>query len=274
MLFRQIRVLTLFTAVAAPAVGQTVQYRAPGGGVYVSQADTGAVARAEAALAADPDNVELILALGLAQSGIRRYREAIATFSRGIELAPDNAVLYRWRGHRYLSVREFDRARDDLERGLQLDPDCYGCLYHLGIVTFVAGDFAGAAAAFQRGLPLAPNAGETAGSIDWTWMSLMRAGRAADAKAWLEGNADSLPVENAYTRRLRLYRGEIGPGEVLPPGETDDVNVATLSYGVGNWYVIRGDTARAREWFGRAVASGGWPAFGFIVAEAELGRLR
>lgn len=272
---RAIVLLAVLPALAsARAAGQTVQHRAPGGAVYVSQPDTGAVARAESALAADPNKVELILALGLAESGIRRYREAIATFSRGIAIAPDNAVLYRWRGHRYLSVREFDRARADLERGLELDPRCYGCLYHLGIVKFVAGDFAGAADAFQRGLPIAPNAGERAGSIDWSWMSLARAGRVADAQAVLDRNADSLPVENAYTSRLRLYRGQIGPEEVLPAAETDDVNVATLSFGLGNWYLVRGDTARAREWFGRAVMSGGWPAFGFIVAEAELERMR
>ena len=35
----------------------------------------------------------------------------------------------------------------------------------------------------------------------------------------------------------------------------------------------RGDTVRARSWFERAIASGGWPTFGFIVAERELRRL-
>ena len=49
---------------------------------------------------------------------------------------------------------------------------------------------------------------------------------------------------------------------------------ATLSYGLGDWYLVRGDSARARTWFERAVASGGWPAFGFIVSEAELRRLK
>jgi hypothetical protein len=52
------------------------------------------------------------------------------------------------------------------------------------------------------------------------------------------------------------------------------VAVATLSYGVGNWYLARGDTARARTWFERSVGSGGWPAFGFILSEVELRRLR
>ena len=85
---------------------------------------------------------------------------------------------------------------------------------------------------------------------------------------------DSLPVTNAYTQRLRLYRGEIGPGDVLTPADTSDVAIATLSYGVGNWYLVRGDTATARDWFARSVRSGGWPGFGFIISEIELQRLR
>ena len=90
----------------------------------------------------------------------------------------------------------------------------------------------------------------------------------------LERRPDSLPVSNAYTQRLRLYRGQIGPDEVLTPADTTDVAIATLSYGVGNWFLVRGDTARARDWFERSVGSGGWPGFGFIISEVELRRLR
>ena len=171
---------------AAPAAAQSVQYRSPAGVEYRAQADTGPVARAEQALAADPRNVDRIIALGLAQSGARQFREAIATFSRGMAVAPDDARLYRWRGHRYLSVRELDRAMADLTRGYQLDSTSYGILYHLGIVRYLRGDFAGAADAFRRAQPRAPDAGELAGATDWLWMSLMRAGRAAEARAMLD----------------------------------------------------------------------------------------
>ena len=81
---------------------------------------------------------------------------------------------------------------------------------------------------------------------------------------------DSLPVNNAYAQRLRLYRGEVEPEAVLTATDTADVQVATLSYGIGNWYLVRGDTAKARGWFERSVASGGWPGFGFIMSELEL----
>jgi tetratricopeptide (TPR) repeat protein len=250
-----------------------VQYRSPAGVEYLALPGDSALAAADAALAAAPRDVDSILRLGLSQSGRRQFREAIATFTRGIEVAPNNGVLYRWRGHRYLSVRQLDSARADLEHGLALDSALYGCWYHLGIVKYVTGDFDGAAAAFARALPLAPDAGERAGSIDWSWMSLSRAGRAAQAQAVLDQNPDSLPVENAYTRRIRLYRGRIGPDPWITASDTDGVQVATLSYGLGNWYLVRGDTARAREWFQRSVQSDGWPAFGFMASEAELKRL-
>ena len=261
-------------AVAAPAGGQSIQYRSPAGVEYRAQPDTGAVARAESALAAAPRDVARIIALGVAQSGVRQYREAIATFTRGLAIAPDEAMLYRWRGHRYLSVRELERALDDLTRGSQLDSTNYGIWYHLGIVRYARDDFAGAADAFTRAERRAPDAGERAGATDWLWMSLSRAGRAADARALLDRRPDSLPPGNAYGQRLRLYRGEIGPDDVLTAADTGDIAVATLSYGIGNWYVVRGDTARARAWFERSVQSGGWPAFGFIVSEIELRRPR
>jgi tetratricopeptide (TPR) repeat protein len=254
-------------------LAQSPQYTSPAGVEYRAQRDTGAIARAESALAADPRSVDKIIALGVAQSGVRQYREAIATFTRGLRLAPHNALLYRWRGHRYLSVREFDKARRDLERGAQLDSSIYGIWYHLGIVHYARGNFAGAVRAFTKALPIAPDSGERSGSTDWLWMSLSRAGRGAEAQALLDRRPDVPPAGNQYTQRLKLYRGEVAPDAVFGPGDTTDIARATLSYGVGNWYLVRGDSARAREWFARSVASGGWPAFGFIVSEIELRRL-
>ena len=269
----------LLVCLAVPALlqaqgGTTLQYRSPAGVAYYSQPDTGAVALAAAALAAEPASVDRIIALAVAQSGARQFREAIATLSAGLERHPDHVMLLRWRGHRYLSVREFDRAMEDLSRGFRLDSTNYGILYHLGIVRFARGDFAGAAALFAKAQPFAPNAGELAGSTDWLWMALSRAGRHAEAKAMLDRRPDSLPAENAYTQRLRLYRGQSGPTAVLTPADTSDVAVATLSYGLGNWYLTRGDTTEARAWFDRSIRSGGWPAFGFILSEVELRRLR
>ena len=265
---------TLLTLLAPLCLLQAVEYRSPAGIEYRSQPDTGAIARAESALASDPRNIDRIIALGIAQSGVRQYREAIETFTRGLQIAPNNALLYRWRGHRYLSTRQFDRAMNDLTRGARLDSTIYGIWYHLGIVRFTKGDFAGAVDAFTRALPIAPDSGERAGATDWLWMSLSRARRTADAQALLDRRPDSIPGGNAYMQRLRLYRGQVAPDSVFTPADTSDIAIATLSYGIGNWYLVRGDTTRARAWFERSITSGGWPAFGFIMSEVELRRLR
>ena len=261
--------------IVSPLVAQTVQYKSPAGVEYRSQKDTGLVARAQAALAADPKNVDKFIALGVAQSGVRQFREAIVTFTNGMKVAPNNALLYRWRGHRYLSVREFDKAMADFNHGLQLDSNVYGIWYHLGVLKFLLGDFNGAAAAFARGQPRAPDAGELAGSTDWLWMSLERAGRDKEAVAMLARHADSLQTEPnyAYTKRLKMYRGQTAATALFTPADTADVQVATLSFGLGNWYLVKGDTAKAKLAFARAIQSGGWPGFGFIVSEAELKRL-
>jgi Flp pilus assembly protein TadD len=267
------RAVVLGVAVAATAKAQSVQYRSPAGTEYRAQADTGPIARAQAALRADPKNVDRFIALGVAQSGARQFREAITTFSRGMEVAPENSMLYRWRGHRYLSTRQFDKAYADLRRALLLDSTNYGALYHLGIVNFVRGDFARAAQLFAKAQPLAPDPGELAGSTDWRWMSLMRAGKSAEAAAMLGSHPDTGKVSNAYTQRLKLYRGETKPEDLFTPADTADVQVATLAYGLGNWYLVHGDTTKARAEFERSIRSGGWPGFGFIVSEVELRRL-
>ena len=269
--------ITLGPALDAEQTGvQSVQYRSPEGVEYRSLPDTDAVKSARAALDADPRNMARIIDLGVAQSGARQFREAIATFTRGLEIEPTNALLLRWRGHRYLSVREFDKAFADLTRGGKIDSTIYGIWYHLGVVQYLRGDFTDAAASFAKAQPIAPDAGELQGSVDWLWMSLSRAGRGAEAKAMLDRmldrRPDFKPVTNAYTRRLQLYRGEIAPEAVVTAADTDDVQVATLAYGLGNWYLVRGDKAPARRWFERSVQSGGWPGFGFIVSEVELRR--
>ena len=265
-------ILVLALALAAQ---QQPEYRSPAGVEYFAEPDTGAVVRAESALAQDPRNVDRIIQLGLAQAAIRQYREAIQTFSRGIQVAPDNPILYRWRGHRFISIRNFDRAIADLVNGNSRDTANDSIWYHLGVAHYLRGEFDSAAVAFGHAKPKAPDPNERLGSYDWLWMSLMRAGRTADAAASIADltNEELLRSGIPYAERLRLYRGFTDPGHAMGAGDTTDINIATVSYGIGNWYLLRGDTTTARDWFRRSVASGGWPAFGFIASEVELRRL-
>ena len=261
--------------VAASVQAQTtVQYRSPAGVEYRSQADTGAVARAKAGLEIDPRDVQRYIALGIAQSGVRQFREAIETFTKGLAIEPNNALLLRWRGHRYLSTRQFDLAVADFARGARIDTTIYGTWYHWGIVRFAKGDFNGTAQAFARALPIAPDGGELNGSVDWLWMSLSRAGKHAEAKALLDRKPDTTSVKNAYSQRIAMYRGLSAPEQLITPADTADVQASTLNFGLGNYYLIKGDAAKARAAFEKSIAAGGWPGFGFIISEIELKRMK
>jgi len=80
-------------------------------------------------------------------------------------------------------------------------------------------------------------------------------------------------IENgAYHARLLMYKGLRTPESVLNLNTADDIQIATQGYGVGNWYLVNGDKAKAKEIYDRVVAGKAWAAFGFIAAEADLKR--
>jgi hypothetical protein len=82
-------------------------------------------------------------------------------------------------------------------------------------------------------------------------------------------------LENdAYHRRLLMYKGVLRPEQLLDTANADDLTIATQGYGVGNWYLVEGNAATAREIFERVVQGRQWAAFGYIAAEVDLKRFR
>lgn len=235
-----------------------------------------AIGQARAALAAHPDSVELVIALGQAQASVWRYHDAIATYTRGIEANPAHALLYRHRGHRYISTRQFARAVADLHRAAELDTTRFDIWYHLGLAHYVRGDFDQAVEAYRTCLRTAESDDEVVAVSDWLWMALSRANRRAEATEVLAPIHEGMDVvdNTAYHRRLLLYKGLIDEAAVAPSPDADDLEVATLGYGIANWMLVRGDDEGAMEQFQRVVNGAYWPAFGFIAAEAELVRAK
>jgi len=268
---------------ALPAAAQTgePEYVSAAGVKYYAQPDAnGAVAEAEKNLAADPKNVDLILALGRAQGGIWRFREAVATYTRGLELAPNDARLLVARGHRYISLRQPDKALADLKKAAGIDPKAASLWYHLGLAHYLRGEFGEAAAAFEKSRDEAKTDAELVGPSDWLYMSLRRAGKTAEAAKALERITPELKIEgneNLYFSRLLLYKGVKTEADLPLPAPSDDMaselRAGTLAYGIGNWHLYNGNAAKAREYFQRAVQSKAWAAFGFICAEKDLTRM-
>lgn len=246
----------------------------------------GALAEAEKKLAADPKNVELIIALGRAQADLWRFNDAIATYTRGIDLAPDNWMLLRHRGHRYITIRRIEPAIKDLQHAAKLNDKSYDVWYHLGLAHYLKGNWKAASAAYEKGLRVVLDKTDPAiASVenddsliaisDWLYMTYRRAKRDADAAQVLERITGNMRVKEnvVYYDRLLFYKG-LKKEEDMLSEKASDLQVATVGYGIGNWYLYSGNPTKAREHFQKIVSGKYWPAFGFIAAEAELARKR
>ncbi|MEK6409415.1 MAG: tetratricopeptide repeat protein [Acidobacteriota bacterium] len=247
----------------------------PRGAKFYSQPDEkGVVAEAEKKLAADPKNIELLIALGRAQSTVWRYRDAIATYTRGLELDPNNAMLYRHRGHRYITTRQFDKAVADMERAARLNDKNYDIWYHLGLAYYLKGKFDKAAAAYERCRTVVDKDDSLIAVSDWLYMSYRRQKKDADAAKVLDRITADLKVEEnrSYFDRLLFYKGLKKEAELINDKMTD-LEIATVGYGLANWHLYNGDKAKAKELFQKITSGKYWPAFGFIAAETDLTRM-
>ncbi|HSG49905.1 MAG TPA: tetratricopeptide repeat protein, partial [Longimicrobiales bacterium] len=257
---------------------------------------TGAIAEADARLAQAPDDVERLIAAARVRRNFWQYRQAMALYTRAMELAPEDWRPYRYRGHRHLSVRDFPGAVRDLEAARERAPLNWDVAYHLGLAYFLVGDFGSSADEYLRCLSLAEDPGARAAQgedfrscsqngddpesrvamTEWAVRALQRAGRMEEASALVEAVPGDLDIrENlAYYHDLLFYRGLKTEAELLAEGPDAPYRFETVAQGVANWRLVQGDTAGAVELYERMVADPWWPGFGRIAAEVELLRIR
>jgi tetratricopeptide (TPR) repeat protein len=251
----------------------------------------------EAQSVANPTSADAMVWIGRRLGYLWRYQDAIAQFTKGIERYPEDPRFYRHRGHRYITVRQFDRAVADFDKAVALikgkpdevEPDGapnpsgvprstlqFNIWYHLGLAHYLQGNYQKAYDAYVECMRVSKNDDSVTATADWTWMTLMRLGRKAEAAKVLERITAKMDIlENeSYHRRLLMYKGLEKPDALLDTAKADDTTIATQGYGVGNYYFVTGDKAKAREVFEKVTSGGGWNAFGYIAAEADLQRMK
>lgn len=248
----------------------------------------------------DNPSEENYIWLGRREAYLYNYTKAIEIFSEGIEKFPDSYKLYRHRGHRYITMRDFSKAVADLqqaaslmpEQPLEMEPDGqpnklnmplssaqFNVWYHLGLAHYLRGDFEAAAMAYIKCLSTSNNDDLKCATIDWLYMTYARIGRTDEATSLLGSIREDMKIieNDSYYLRLKMYKGLIAPDSLLNVSATNedaDLALATQGYGVGNWYLFNGDTAKAKEIFNKVVEGKHFSSFGFIAAEADLMRLK
>lgn len=245
----------------------------------------------------DPSEANYIW-LGRRLAYLSRYEDAVKIFTEGLQKYPDSYRLLRHRGHRYITLRQFDKAVADLQMAaslmrypLEIEPDGqpnrlnvplstvqFNIWYHLGLAHYLKGDLESAEKAYIQCLEVSDNDDLLVATADWLYMTYCRMKKTDEAAKVLDLIRDDMKiVENdSYYLRLKMYKGQLQPDEVLTVSEgvkDADLALATQGYGVGNYYLCQGDTARAVDIFKQVKKGKHFAAFGFIAAEADLMRL-
>jgi tetratricopeptide (TPR) repeat protein len=227
-------------------------------------------------LEADPENPETIIMYGRRLAYLWRYHEAIAVFSEGIAKYPENAMLYRHRGHRYISIRDFDKAVSDMTKASELNDHDFDIWYHLGLAHYLKGEFENALRAYEACLKTAQDDDSKIAICNWLYITLRRLGKREEAQKILESIVEGMEVgENqSYYDLLFLYKGLKSEADMEAAATASALDLATVGYGMGAWYLYNRDVEKAKEIFSKIVETEYWPAFGYISAETELVRMR
>lgn len=241
-----------------------------------------------------PDDADTIIWLGRRTAYLGRIRDSIAIFSIGIEKHPEDPRMYRHRGHRFISLRLFEQAIDDLEKAGQLikgkpdeiEPDGlpnernkptstlqFNIWYHLGLAYYLVGDYESALQAYQECLKVSGIPDKLVSTSHWTFMTLRTLDREEEAKELLEPINEKMEIiENQhYHQLLLMYKGNLTPEDLLAKARAQGpLAIATVGYGIGNWYMNNGEEDKAKEVYEEILRTGGWAGFGYIAAEADL----
>lgn len=266
----------------------------PLGKAYFSRPDpTGAIAKADKALAEGGEKADLLLAAARARDQFLRFADSIPLYTRGLQAFPEDVRFPRFRGHRLISIRRFDAALVDLKTAAELAPASFDVAYHLGLAYYLRGDYNHAAREYNRCLAMGDKPkpeflrGMPAGwrscyaldddsrvaLTDWTYRALRRAGKHAEAKQLLERISESMAVKEntSYWKTLLFYKGVRTEEQTLGNPHNDNA-IATVGYGVAVFHRLEGRNDRACELLQRIVNEDNWSAFGLIGAETDLSR--
>lgn len=238
-------------------------------------------------LAEHPDDDRLLRFRGHRRISIRDLDGAIEDLTRASEMLggrEDGYELYQPEVEKDAMSIILDRLDDVRPQHLPLS-EAHGqeaiysstfhtsVWYHLGVALYLRGDLDACIPVFAKAHETAIHAEGLVASLDWQYMALRRLGRDDEAAGILDqfrALSERDDSDPGYTERMRMYAGERTADDLLDAANSAKLVSATQLYGVGNWLLYNGETAKAKEVFRRVLDTGARYAFAYIAAEAEL----
>lgn len=166
----------------------------------------------DAALAADPRQVEALVARGSVALATGETAQAQRLLQQALECNPEDGRTWSALGIASLQAQDFAGAEAQLQRAVEGLPGHIGSWHALGWARLLQGDRAGALAAFRAALDIDRNFAESHGAVG---LLLALAGDPAASRHHLE-LADRLDPANMTGRYARaLLAGEAGDRAAL-----------------------------------------------------------
>ena len=299
---RKFILLFLFVAISGLTFAQkqsceNKQYPAPALSDSLKKVYEANLRSAEKKYKADSLNDDQIIWYGRRLAYLGNYKEAIAVYTKGINLHPDNARFYRHRAHRYITLRCYDNAIADLKRAVDIIKDQIdeieedgipnarnfptstlhtNIYYHLGLAYYLKGDNKQALLAWQKCLEISDNDDMKVATLNWLNLVLRKMGRQKDAEQHLkEVTTEMEIIENHdYFDILLMYKSGDDSKLVGKTQNQQTVSNATLGFALGSYYQFKGDKDKTKELFEKVVAGNQWSSFGYLAAEAELAKMK
>ena len=145
-------------AAGAPAAAQAPASAPPAASAVFDEAQATALRNIAEK---DPANVQSRVQLGNMYFDAERYQDAIQWYEAALELNPKDVGVSTDLGVCFYYTNQADRAIRQMEESLRIDPRHTKTLLNLGIVkAFGKQDLAGAAAAWEEVVKIAPNSQE------------------------------------------------------------------------------------------------------------------
>jgi tetratricopeptide (TPR) repeat protein len=256
-------------------------------------------------LARDSSNLAAWLHLGRSTAGMGRLRDAVAIYSRIVEVYFTDPRAFRERGELLLRLRRLDAAIADFQKagllmlptGRLLEPIRLGAesdgsaaprlevtttqyqnFFLLGIAQYCKGDNLAAYKVLAEAAGIALTADDLARALLWLFFALRRVGNGGEARRALELVQPDWSAESSIPeiKLLRAYKGQVPTDSIQAeamgaPGEER----ALYSYGIAYHLLLKpGREADAELWLERALSGPDWSQLVYVVAEADLARLR
>lgn len=242
-------------------------------------------------------NSDNLIWIGRRHAYLGDYESAIKYFSQGISTYPLDARFYRHRGHRLITNRCFERAINDLKKAANLsnnksneiEPDGLpnalniptstlkgNIYYHLGLAYYFESQLKDAMLAFEKCIELSKNNDSYVAAANWLYIIYYQLNMISKAdKLLITINKKMNLIENhSYLSILNLYKDSSNLIEIEKKiFKEESLNNITLAFGLGNFYLLNGETDNAYKIYNLITNSDQWSSFAYIGAEVMLKKL-